>query len=256
MPQISNVAGKAAAPYARKKLGIVGGMGSRAGVRFLQLVVDQSPAITDQEFIEVIFHSNSSVPDRTEAILYEKESPLRELLRSVDLMNQQNVDYLVFACITSYYYAGELQREFSGVILNPFESMKEELRFKYGSVGKAGILATTGTLKSGLFDRHFSEMDLKLVMLPAFEQENLFMKALYMKNGLKSAVISDQARMYLRRAIPVLEKAGAEILIGGCSEVFLGIEPSTLSIPYLDAMESLAKYTVKKCYVESNQGVL
>lgn len=45
-----------------KKLGIIGGMGTRAGMSFMNKVVDYSPAARDQEFIEIILHNNHIHP--------------------------------------------------------------------------------------------------------------------------------------------------------------------------------------------------
>src|SRR6266702_6173274 len=92
----------------KKKIGIVGGMGSRAGVFLLKRIIDHSPAETDQEFPEIIFHNNSMIPDRTRAIIYNKRSPFSDILRSVDLFNQNNVELIAMGCITAHYYYDEI----------------------------------------------------------------------------------------------------------------------------------------------------
>src|SRR4051812_41760806 len=92
----------------KKKLGIIGGMGSRAGSIFFQKIIDYSPADTDQEFLEIIFHNNSVIPDRTRAIIYNEVSPLNDILKSIDLFNQNKVEVIALGCITSYYYYNQI----------------------------------------------------------------------------------------------------------------------------------------------------
>src|SRR5580693_8367646 len=92
----------------KKKLGVIGGMGSRAGSFFLQKLIDYSPAEKDQDFLEIIFHNNSSVPDRTRAIVYKEASPLSHILRSVDLFNQNEVEVIAMGCITAYFYYDQI----------------------------------------------------------------------------------------------------------------------------------------------------
>ena len=100
-----------------RKLGIIGGMSSRAGALLFKKIIDASPALTDQEFIEIILHNNSAVPDRTRAIVRGEESPANGILRSIKLFNKNQVDLVVRACYLILTRWTSLSRRLSGNVI-------------------------------------------------------------------------------------------------------------------------------------------
>lgn len=232
----------------KKKLGIIGGMGSRAGALFLQKVINYSPAESDQEFPEIIFHNNSIIPDRTRAIIYNEASPLTDILRSVDLFNKNKIDVIALSCITSYYYYSQITGYTDAIVLNPLHLIAECLRNEHKGARRIGLLATTGTINTGLFHKELDHCFGEVVTLTADCQEDLFMRAVYMKNGFKSAKISDDARVLMDRCVQKLLEQGVDVIIGGCTEVSVAIDTDTTSIPYLDTLDLLARKTVDCCY--------
>jgi aspartate racemase len=232
----------------KKKIGVIGGMGSRAGLLFLNKIIDYSPANSDQEFPEIIYHNNSAVPDRTQAIVNNGPSPSAQLNRSVDLLSACGVDIIALACITSYYYYGDLKNHTGVLIINPLIEMAETIKRKFKGIRRVGLLATTGTVNSGLFHKALGGIGTELVTLDKDEQERLFMQAVYMKNGFKSACISDEARSLMARSVDAIRAKGIDAVIGGCTEVPLGVEQSRLDVPYIDTLDLLARKTVASCY--------
>jgi aspartate racemase len=233
---------------AKKKLGIVGGMGSRAASMLFRKIIDCSPAVTDQEFIEIILHNNSAIPDRTQAIVYGGASPVKEILRSIELFNQNKVDIAVLACITSYHFYEEIQLHCEAEIIHPIALVRAHILDKYPSVKKIGLLATTGTLKTRLFQKEFKDSGIEIVLLNKEDQENIFMESVYMKNGLKSSKISNKAFNLFNQAIPKLIDQGAELIVGGCTEVQIALTNKTLEVPYIDVMDMAAKEVINRCY--------
>ena len=223
-------------------------MGSRAGMELFRKLIEYSPALSDQEFPEILLHSNSCVPDRTQAIVYQQESPIMELTRSVKLLNINNTDVIVMACITSYYYQQEIQKLTHAYVVNPVIATARYIRSRFPHIKSVGLLATTGTVRSGLFFKTFKEHDLDLVLLDEKEQELYFMNAVYMKNGLKSATISQEARDLLMTAAARLKENGAQLLVGGCSEVQLVIKNNVLGLPFVDAIDLMAREVISYCY--------
>lgn len=236
----------------KKKLGIIGGMGSRAGANFLQRAIDLCPAVRDQEFIEILLHSNSSIPDRTRAIVYGEASPMPELLRSVEMMNTWGADYIVLTCNTSYYYGERLEAASRGEILSPIPLLTRHV--KESGFRKIGLLATTGTLRASIFQQAIAGHDLELITLDNHDQETLFMRSVYMDGGLKSSEIKHEAYSLMHQSARKLLQAGAEVIIGGCSEVSLGMAGHTLPVPYTDTMDLLAKEVISKCYQDNHSG--
>lgn len=231
-----------------KKLGIIGGMGTRAGISFMNKVVDYSPAVRDQEFIEIILHNNSSIPDRTRAIIHGECSPLDEILRSIRLFNENRVDMIVLACNTSYFFFDQFAPFANADILHPMRIVREEIRRYPQRIRKVGLLATTGTIQSGIFHRELEPYGLEVLTLPAKEQEFLFMASVYMENGLKSSRISQEARTLMFRSRDILLDSGAEVIVGGCTEVPLVLHEQNVPVPFIDPMDLLARRVVEACY--------
>ena len=232
----------------KKKLGIIGGMGSRAGAHFLRKVVDYSPAETDQDFLEIIFHNNSSVPDRTRAIVFNERSPLDDMLQSVRLFNENKVEVIAISCITAYYYYEQLCRHTTARVLNPLCIAAQNIRECFPETSRVGLLATTGTIKTGLFHKELEGINVETVTLGVKSQEELFMRSVYMKNGFKSAVVSQEASALMELAIRQLVERGVDLIIGGCTEVSIAVDPDRIRVPYLDVLDLLAKRTVDYCY--------
>lgn len=237
----------------KKKLGIIGGMGSRAGANFLQRVIDLSPAANDQEFVEIFLHSNSNIPDRTRAIVYGEACPLDEIIRSIGIMNDNEVDLIVLTCNTSYYYYDAFFQYTNARIINPVNLLGAyvtEHKFK-----KVGLLATTGTIQSGIFCQELKKRGCEVLKLEREEQEQIFMASVYMENGLKSSVISATAIDMMYMAADILIEKGADLLVGGCSEVSIALQQNGMKAPYIDTMDLLAKEVVRECYVTHNYGI-
>lgn len=233
----------------KRKLGIIGGMGSHATLWFFQRLIALSRAEKDQDYPEIIIHNNSNVPDRTQAIINGGESPVEQLRMSIDLLNHSKVDIAVMACMTAYYYYDDLVHHFSGKLLNPLELIATELLTNALLIGrrKIGLIATTGFITSGILNRHLEPLGFEIVCLNPEDQEQFFMDPIYRTNGIKSGVINEEVRSLFLHQVPLLKDKGAEVIIGACSEVPLIIN-STQDIPFIDAIELLATKTLQHCY--------
>jgi aspartate racemase len=69
-----------------------------------------------------------------------------------------------------------------------------------------------------------------------------------MPGGLKSATIVPEALHLLRHACEQLLANEAEIIVGGCSEVQIGLDKNNVSFPFIDAMDLVARRAVAYCY--------
>lgn len=231
-----------------KRIGVVGGMGSRAGAALFSKLIDYSPAVKDQDFPEITVHSNSNIADRTEAILYRMESPLPELVRSIRFLNLCDVDVIIMACITSYFYYHHLVKATNAKLIHPVDLVIRFLKARYPAIKSIGLLATTGTIKSGLFKKQCEENDLTLLTLDDVSQEKYFMKSVYMNGGLKSSIISEEARNLMITAAEKLKQQGAQVLIGGCTEVQLAIKEGMFEIPFVDVTDVMAREVINYCF--------
>lgn len=239
------------ANHLKKKLGIISGMGTRAGLFFINKLVESIDAPKDQDFPEFVLHNNSRVPDRTLAIVYGEESPEEELLRSLNLMKSCKVDYIVSTCITSYHFLNQLEDHLTYNLLNPVELIFQKLLKEYSHVKRIGLLATTGTICSGLFHKKFENSPFELVILDQKDQEEKFMKSVYMEGGFKSAQIADEAFELFQDAVNELKKKDIDVIIGACTEVQIGFSRIQEHLLYIDLVDVLVTEVISMMNLNS-----
>ena len=231
----------------KKKLGIVGGMGAVAAAYFFKRLVELTPATTDQEYIETFLHNNSAVPDRTKGILYGGPSPLPELQRSVAILDSMGADILLFACMTSHYFIPELRKSARAEIVDGIAATVEHILGRAPSVRKVGVLASSGALGAGLFQRELEKIGVQPVTLSAGDQETYFMEPIYKEWGIKAGHYTGEPRERFLRAVELLLAAGAEAVIAGCSEVPLVLRQADLSVPLYDAIDIMLLKAIGLC---------
>ena len=233
----------------KRKLGIVGGMGSHATLWFFQRLIALTKAEKDQDYPEIIIHNNSNVPDRTQAIVYGGASPLEQLEISLEILNRNQVEIAVMACMTAYYYYKDIVGLFCGKLVNPLDLIAHELRNnrQFSGCRKIGVIGTTGLIRSGILHDKLEPLGYKIICLNDAEQEKYFMNPLYRHDGIKSGVINDGIRALFLHQVPLLKAKGADVIVGACSEVPLLID-SSIDLPFLDAIELMAVRTLEYCY--------
>jgi aspartate racemase len=237
----------------RRKLGIIGGMGSHAASWLFKRIVDLSYGSKDQEYIEIVLHNNTAIPDRTKAIVYAGDSALPELIRSTRLFNDSGIDLAVMACLTAYYYKPQLAVIFNGEFVDPIDLTVEAIQeFCPLTDGlRIGVIASTGALRSGIFQKAMAPLGIEVISLDGKEQEQYFMRPIYMDGGAKSGNISREASDLFFRQVPLLRERGAEMIVGACSEVPLFLSKADIELPYIDVFELLAQKVVDTCYCYS-----
>ena len=93
-----------------QRLGILGGMGPQATQDFYQRILDRTDASCDQEHLPTLIWSDTSMPDRTAAILGgDAEGCYRRLLDGARLLERGGCTALAIPCNTSHYVADRLR---------------------------------------------------------------------------------------------------------------------------------------------------
>lgn len=229
----------------KRKLGIIGGMGSQAGAWLLQRIITLSPAGSDQEHLEILLHNNSVIPDRTRAIVDGETSPVAEIQRSVRLLNDGGVDVIILACMTSYYFYEDILKCSMAKIIHPVPIILNELA-RNGSLTKVGLIGSPGLLRSRLFQDILEPNGIEVLTLSDEAQQKYFIQPVY--HMMKAGKPSEEMKELFLVHISLLKSQGAEVIIGACSEIPLIIERNSLSIPFIDVFELLANKTVDYCY--------
>lgn len=235
----------------RPRLGIIGGMGSVAAAYFFDRLVQLTPAKTDQEYVETFLHNNTAIPDRTAGILYGQPSPLPELKRSVEILNRMGADYIVLACMTSHYFIPQMREHSKAIIIDGIAQTAErcrELGFK-----KVGVMASTGAIRLGLFQKRLHELGIEALVLNETDQEHYFTEPIYAPWGVKAGNVIGQPKTRLREGAQVLIDAGAEAFVAGCSELPLVFKPEEFPVPLVDTIDVLLETAIKQCLNQASR---
>ncbi|ULL17060.1 aspartate/glutamate racemase family protein [Paenibacillus sp. H1-7] len=233
-------------------LGIVGGMGSHATASMFQQLINKSSVKKDQEYIEILIHNNTRIPDRTEAILNQGEDPLPELARSVKLLERCGAAVIVLACVTAHHFYDKLGETLQHAQL--FNIIKETADFTcsmYPNTRTIGILATEGTCKSGLWQKEFNKRKMSTVILSDPHQETYFNSVVYGPKGIKAGYTNEELKLKLLEGCNKLRDMGAEAIIGACSELPILISKEDLQLPYIDSLEVTVEKLIGRYYGKS-----
>ena len=224
-----------------KILGIIGGMGPEATVSFYKRIIGLTQVSCDQDHYRVIIDSNPKIPDRTSAILNGTTSPINDLIKTAKNLEKLDVEIAGIPCITAHYYLDELRKHTAINIVSAIESVDDKLKKEYPDK-IIGILATTGTVKTGLFDKQLSHD----IIYPVNDsQEKKVMEAIYGQQGIKNIGITKRSLNLLIAAGNELIERGAEVIIAGCTEIGVILNQDHVNCPFIDPMDVLAEYMLK-----------
>lgn len=218
-------------------LGVLGGMGPLATVDFLQKLIEETPAIRDQDHIPVIAYSVPQIPDRPSAIIANGESPLPHMLKGVHALKHAGAQAIAIACNTAHYWYDELAREGGVPILHIADAACAAL-----SARRVGLLATKGTIAAGFFQQRFARHGIECLLNSEAEQDRHVLTAIAHVKRHELAAAHAQVMQAARQ----LRERGAEAIVLGCTEIPLAVEhaPSELSNVCVDATRALARACV------------
>lgn len=224
-----------------KKLGVIGGLGPMATVYFLQLLTCMTRAETDQQHMELLVHSRPQIPDRTAYILGKSDkSPLPDLIETGRGLAEQGAEMIAVPCITAHYFQRQLEEAVGIPVINAVEETAAYLSRR--RMSRAGILATDGTVESGLFQEKLRQYGVE-ALVPAKDDQRKVMRLIYddVKAGRKVEFpLFEQVSHNLRQR-------GADVILLACTELSLIKRDVLLERDCLDVMEVLARQAVLSC---------
>lgn len=241
-------------------IGIIGGVGPRAGLDVFQKIIEETPAKKDQEHYPVLLHSlPGNIPDRTGFLMgTEKENPGFALAKILLALQRAGATVAGIPCNTAHsreimsIVEGHLQEHQSQLkLLNMVEEVANLIVERFPSEA-VGLLSTKGTRFSGVYRNMFREKQIPLIE-PDDHWQELVHRASYDEDyGIKAnaSPVSTKAKNDLEQSIAHLKKKGATVVILGCTELPLAFpEDNYLGLPLIDPNRVLARNLIKN-YLE------
>jgi len=245
-------------------IGILGGMGTQAGLDFCNKLAMLNRGKIDQEYPLFILYNKSNIPGRPESIgvqartfsnlprsaknITKYNKVLKSLLEGCRSLEKSGCKFIVIPCNTAHYWYEDLKKKINIPIINMPKEVFLHTQKICRKNSKIGLLATEGTLKTKIYERLFkSDYDLiKPLHNLQIKSVNKTIKHVKMGN-IKLAEKS------IKPAINYLIKKNCKKIILGCTELpiaifaFKSLENSKISKLYLDpnlilANSSMASY--------------
>ncbi|MDX9827520.1 MAG: amino acid racemase [Spirochaetia bacterium] len=231
-----------------KTIGVLGGMGPEATLEFFKTVLSYDRAEKDQDHLHIIIENNPAIPDRTAFILGKGADPLPAMLVSAERLKAAGADLAGIPCMTAHHFLPRIREGSKLRFISALETMAQTLRDSHGKVQTLGVLATVGSKISRLYE---SALPSYTILWPdENEQNDLVMKAIYGKDGIKAGNRGEIPKSLLTQAAQSLIRRGAQAIIAGCTEVPLALAQYDIQVPLLDPMQMLAQSLVR----EARQG--
>ena len=227
-----------------KTLGVIGGLGPLPTAYLAEMLALYSDVDKDQDHINLLIHSYPSTPDRTQFILgHSDQSPLPQILKTGIKLCELGVDLLAIPCVTSHYFYDTMARQFSVPLVNMLEETAECIREQ--GVDCAGIMATSGTVEMGLFQRALEDKGIRWAV-PESDWQQKVMYLIYdcVKAGKPiDTKVFDQVFEHLR-------SKGAKRVILGCTELSAINRGESRAPECVCALECLAKACLRRLDVK------
>jgi len=246
------VAQRACAPVRPFKIGVVGGVGPAATVDFMNKIVRNTHALCDQDHVKVVVEQNPQIPDRTAYLIGDGADPTIALYSTCKKLEADDADLIAIPCNTAHAFIERIQPHLSIPVVNMLFETVEYIKKTFSEPPVIGLLATSGTIKSGVYHDVAAKAGLPL-LVPDQENQALVMAAIYGEQGVKAGFTEGQCVDDLLRALSSLARRGADVIILGCTELPLLIGQNDAFpvdgkvVVILDPTEILARKCVSLC---------
>ena len=227
-------------------IGILGGMGTQAGLDFCSKLAKLNRGKLDQQYPMFVLYNKSNTPKRPEN-LKKYFNVLKELINGCKMLQKNKCKFIVMPCNTAHYWHEDIQKK----IKIPLLSMPKEVYLHTKKTCKKnstiGILCTEATLKTKIYNNYF-DGNFKLISPNKNLQKRSVNKAIkYVKMGKVK-----EAEIVLRNAVKYLIKKKCKKIILGCTELPVAIfayksfKKAKISKTFLDPNLILAEASMRK----------
>ena len=217
-------------------IGILGGMGTQAGLDFCSKLAKLYRGKLDQQYPMFILYNKSNTPKRPEN-LKKYYNVLDELVKGCKMLSKNKCKFIVMPCNTAHYWYHDIQKK----IKIPLLSMPKEV-FNYTKQNckkntKIGILCTEATLKTKVYHQYFDKKYEFISPSKNLQKSSVNKSIKYVKMGKVK-----EAEKVLRPAVNQLIKKKCKKIILGCTELPIA----------LFAYKSFKKAKESKLFIDPN----
>tara|TARA_B100000965_G_scaffold309995_1_gene269314 strand:+ start:1199 stop:1894 length:696 start_codon:yes stop_codon:yes gene_type:complete len=217
-------------------IGILGGMGTQAGLDFCNKLSLINRGKTDQQYPLFILYNKSNIPKRPENIK-KYYNVLKSLIKGCHLLQKNKCKFIVMPCNTAHYWHKDLQKKIKIPIISMPKEVYLHSKKNCKKNSKIGILCTEATLKTKVYNKYFDK-NFNLISPKQSIQKTSVNKSIKL---VKMGKVRE-AEKAIRPAVSYLIKNKCKKIILGCTELPIAIF----------AYKSFKKIKKSKIFIDPN----
>ena len=227
-------------------IGILGGMGTQAGLDFCSKLAKLNRGKADQKYPVFLLYNKANIPDRKENLKRYK-NVLSSLVKGCKFLQKNKCKFISIPCNTAHHWYKDLRKKIKIPILNMPEIVYLNIKNKCKKNTKIGLLATDATIKVGIYSKYFNK---KFNLISP--TKNLQIKSVNKSIKLIKMGKTKEAEKAIKLAVNYLIKMKCKKIILGCTELPIAIfayksfKKAKLSKTFLDPNLILAEASMRK----------
>jgi len=198
-------------------IGILGGMGTQAGLDFCNKIAILNRGKQDQQYPKFILFNKSDIPKRPEN-LERYYNVLKELVIGCKLLQKNRCKFIVMPCNTAHYWYNDLQRKIKIPIINMPKEVYLYTNKNCRKNSKIGLLATEATINTKIYHNYLTRK-FELVTPTKNLQKKSVNKAIQLVKSGKAR----EAEKIIGPAVRYLLNIKCKKIILGCTEIPIAI---------------------------------
>ena len=227
-------------------IGILGGMGTQAGLDFCSKLAKLNRGQADQKYPLFVLYNKSNIPDRKQN-LKRYNKVLKSLIEGCKFLQKNKCKFISIPCNTAHYWYKDLRKKIKIPILNMPEIVYLNAKKNLKKNSKIGLLATEATIKTGVYSHYFNKKFLLISPNTTLQQRSVNKSIKLVKMGK-----TKEAERAIKPAVNYLIKKKCKKIILGCTELPIAIfayksfKKAKLSKTFMDPNLILAEASMKK----------
>ena len=227
-------------------IGILGGMGTQAGLDFCSKLAKLNRGKADQKYPLFVLYNKSNIPDRKQN-LKKYNKVLKSLIEGCKFLQKNKCKFISIPCNTAHYWYKDLKKKIKIPILNMPEIVYLNAKNNLKKNSKIGLLATEATIKTGVYSHYFNKKFLLISPNTTLQQRSVNKSIKLVKMGK-----TKEAERAIKPAVNYLIKKKCKKIILGCTELPIAIfayksfKKAKLSKTFMDPNLILAEASMKK----------
>ncbi len=217
-------------------VGVIGGMGPEATVELMNRVIAKTPAMDDDDHIHMIVDNDPKIPSRIKKLLDGTgDDPAPYLANMARKLQMAGVDFLVMPCNTAHLYRKALEEAVSIPVWDMIGLSIKRILNDHPAPLKLGVLASSASIKVGLFEQAFRNSGIHLIY-PSERDQNIILLTI---KSIKSKAVNHQNMLDYISVVERLTRDGIQYLFVACTELSIIAKDVKYPIPAYDTLEIL-----------------